>query len=174
VNSLARPSAVASAGGSQPPPRESGLKFGGYSSKIFPEQSRQNWHGQIGTQASAGGGSEISGLSAKNILSQVASASPSERAELGSLLHSTKKAPKKVVASDLYFNPAMDCFVDTEGNCFYSNLNETTLDPIPNMDRKIGTLRPGVDRESAQQSNFVEAKERSRKRKNRRNRTRKN
>jgi hypothetical protein len=89
-------------------------------------------------------------------------------------LASNKKAPKKVVASDLYFNPAMDCFVDTEGNCFYSNLNERTLDPIPNMGRKIGTLRPGVNREKAQPSNFVEAKERSRKRKNRRNRTRKN
>jgi hypothetical protein len=86
----------------------------------------------------------------------------------------SKKAPKKVVASDLYFNPAMDCFIDTEGNCFYSNLNETTLDPIPNMDRKIGTLLPDINREKAQPSNFVEAKERSRKRKNRRNRTRKN
>ena len=68
----------------------------------------------------------------------------------------------------------MDCFVDKEGNCFYSNLNETTLDPVPNMDRKIGTLRPGVDREKAQPSNFVESNARSRKRKNRRNRTRKN
>jgi hypothetical protein len=85
----------------------------------------------------------------------------------------SKKAPKKVVAN-LYFNPAMDCYVDTEGNCFYSNLDERTLDPIPNMSRMIGKLRPGVNREKAQPSNFVEAKERSRKRKNRRNRTRKN
>ena len=88
-------------------------------------------------------------------------------------LASNKKAPKKVVA-DLYFNPAMDCFIDQEGNCFYSNLNETTLDPIPNMSRMIGKLRPGVNRESAQPSNFVASNARSRKRKNRRNRTRKN
>ena len=123
--------------------------------------------------ASAGGGSEISGLSVKNILSKVANASKSEREELASLLGSSKKAPNKVTAN-LYFNPAMDCFIDQEGNCLYSNLNETTLDPVPNMDRKIGKLRPGVNREKAQPSNFVESDARSRKRKNRRNRTRKN
>ena len=123
---------------------------------------------------SAGGGSEISGLSFKNILSKVANASKSEREHISSLLSSSKKAPNKVVAHDLYYNPAMDCFVDKEGNCFYSNLNETTLDPIPNMSRMIGKLRPGVDREKAQPSNFVESNARSRKRKNRRNRTRKN
>ncbi len=88
-------------------------------------------------------------------------------------LASNKKAPKKVEAN-LYFNPAMDCFIDKDGNCFYSGLNENTLDPKPDMNRKIGTLRPGVNREKAQPSNFVEAKERSRKRKNRRNHTRKN
>ena len=124
--------------------------------------------------ASAGGGSKISGLSAKNILSKVANASKSERAELASLLSSSKKAPNKVVAHDLYYNPAMDCFIDQEGNCLYSNLNETTLDPVPNMSRMIGKLRPGVNREKAQPSNFVESDARSRKRKNRRNRTRKN
>ena len=120
--------------------------------------------------ASAGGGPSV-----QNILSQVASASESEKARLQSLLPppASAKRPNKVEA-DLYFNPAMDCFVDKEGNCFYSNLNETTLDPVPNMDRKIGTLRPGVDREKAQPSNFVESNARSRKRKNRRNRTRKN
>ena len=58
--------------------------------------------------ASAGGGSKISGLSAKNILSKVANASKSERAELASLLSSSKKAPNKVVAHDLYYNPAME------------------------------------------------------------------
>ena len=68
----------------------------------------------------------------------------------------------------------MDCFIDQEGNCLYSNLNETTLDPVPNMSRMIGKLRPGVNREKAQPSNFVESDARSRKRKNRRNRTRKN
>ena len=38
----------------------------------------------------------------------------------------------------------------------------------------IGKLRPGVDGEQAQPSNFTAAKANSRKRKNRRNRTRKN
>ena len=67
-------------------------------------------------------------------------------------------AKKKVVA-DLYFNPAMDCFIDLEGNCFYSDLHETTLDPIPDMDRKIGTIPKEVDREKAQPSDFTEAEE---------------
>ena len=67
-------------------------------------------------------------------------------------------AKKKVVA-DLYFNPAMDCFIDLEGNCFYSDLDETTLDPIPDMDRKIGTIPKEVDREKAQPSDFTEAEE---------------
>jgi hypothetical protein len=67
-------------------------------------------------------------------------------------------AKKKVVA-DLYFNPAIDCFIDLEGNCFYSDLDETTLDPIPDMDRKIGTIPKEVDREKAQPSDFTEAEE---------------
>ena len=67
-------------------------------------------------------------------------------------------AKKKVVA-DLYFNPAMDCFIDLEGNCFYSDLDETTLDPIPDMDRKIGTIPKEVDREKAQPSDFIEGEE---------------
>ena len=67
-------------------------------------------------------------------------------------------AKKKVVA-DLYFNAAMDCFIDLEGNCFYSDLDETTLDPIPDMDRKIGTIPKEVDREKAQPSDFKEAEE---------------
>ena len=67
-------------------------------------------------------------------------------------------AKKKVVA-DLYFNPEMDCFIDLEGNCFYSDLHETTLDPIPDMDRKIGTIPKEVDREKAQPSDFTEAEE---------------
>ena len=65
---------------------------------------------------------------------------------------------KKVVA-DLYFNAAMDCFIDLEGNCFYSDLDETTLDPIPDMDRKIGTIPKGMDREKAQPADFTEAEE---------------
>ena len=68
-------------------------------------------------------------------------------------------AAKKKVVADLYFNPAMDCFIDLEGNCFYSDLDETTLDPIPDMDRKIGTIPKEVDREKAQPSDFTEAEE---------------
>ena len=67
-------------------------------------------------------------------------------------------AKKKVVA-DLFYNPAMDFFIDLEGNCFYSDLDEKTLDPIPDMDRKIGTIPKEVDREKAQPSDFTEAEE---------------
>ena len=67
-------------------------------------------------------------------------------------------AKKKVVA-DLYFNPAMDCFIDLEGKCFYADLDETTLDPIPDMDRQIGTIPKEVDREKAQPSDFTEMEE---------------
>ena len=66
---------------------------------------------------------------------------------------------KKKVSADLYFNPAMDCFIDLEGNCFYSDLDEKTLDPIPDMDRKIGTIPKEVDREKAQPSDFIEGEE---------------
>ena len=78
------------------------------------------------------------------------------------------------VANDLVFNPELDCFVDREGKCFYADLNETTLEPIPNKSRIVGKLRPGLNREKAQSSNFIASNARSRKRKNRRNRTRKN
>ena len=65
---------------------------------------------------------------------------------------------KKVVA-DLYYNPAMDCFIDLEGKCFYADLDETTLDPIPDMDRQIGTVKEGVEREKAQPADFIEMEE---------------
>jgi hypothetical protein len=67
-------------------------------------------------------------------------------------------AKKKVVA-DLYYNAAMDCFIDLEGKCFYADLDETTLDPIPDMDRQIGTIPKEVDREKAQPSDFTEMEE---------------
>ena len=125
--------------------------------------------GRVKSKAYAGGGV----LSAKNMLSQLASASPSEREEIRSLL-SVKKAPTKVIANDLVFNPVLDCYVDQEGKCFYADLDETTLEPIPNKSRIVGKLRPGVNGDQAQESNFIAAKANSRKRKNRRNRTRKN
>jgi len=78
------------------------------------------------------------------------------------------------VADNLVYNPVLNCFINSEGICFFADLDETTLEPIPDMSRIIGRIRPGLDREEARESNFVPAKERSRKRKNRRNRTRKN
>jgi hypothetical protein len=125
------------------------------------------------TRASAGGASEISVLSAKNMLSKVASASPSEIEHISSLLGPVK-SPKKVVASDLVYNSELDCFIDSEGTCYYADLDEHTLEPKADMSKIIGRIRPGVHGEQAQASNFVPAKERSRKHKNRRNRTRKN
>ena len=68
-------------------------------------------------------------------------------------------APVKKVEADLYFHAAMDCFIDLEGKCFYADLDETTLDPIPDMDRQIGTIPKEVDREKAQPSDFTEAEE---------------
>ena len=126
-------------------------------------QSRRNYTRNLVNSLARPSASASAGGGVNNVLSHF----EKER------LTSSKKAPTKVVA-DLYFNPAMDCFIDQEGNCLYSDLNERTLDPIPNMSRMIGKLRPGVNREKAQPSNFVESDARSRKRKNRRNRTRKN
>ena len=78
------------------------------------------------------------------------------------------------VANDLVLNPLLDVFIDKEGNCYRADLDETTLEPIPDMSRIIGRIRPGVDREAARESNFITAKANSRKRKNYHNRTRKN
>jgi len=122
------------------------------------------------TRASAGGGSV---LSLQEFISLMSKPSNEEREHISSLLGPVK-SPKKIIANNLVFNPVLDCFVDREGKCFYADLNETTLEPIPNMSKMIGKIRPGVAGEQAQASNFVPAKERSRKRKNSRNRTRKN
>ena len=108
--------------------------------------------------ASAGG-------SVNNVLSHFASASESAKA-------SAKVAP--IIADDLVYNELLGAFISRDGTCFYSDFDENTLEAIPDMSRIIGRLRPGVNRESAQPSNFVASNARSRKRKNRRNRTRKN
>ena len=81
------------------------------------------------------------------------------KTEVKAVVPAPSAPAKKKVVADLYFNPAMDCFIDLEGNCFYSDLHETTLDPIPDMDRKIGTIPKEVDREKAQPSDFTEAEE---------------
>jgi hypothetical protein len=128
-------------------------------------------------QSSAGSGGGGGGAQLKSFIN-ILSAPPTEeeRRELISLLQPAKASAKVApsIVGNLVYNSVLDCFIDKEGNCFASNINETTFDPIPNMSKVIGKLRPGVNREKAQLSNFVEAKERSRKRKNRRNRTRKN
>jgi hypothetical protein len=169
----ARSATRSSAGGGGSLNRESGLKYGGFRSKIFSEQpTYTQWHGQIGTQASAGGGEAVV-ASAKNFMSTLASTSPSEREHISSLLGHVKN-PKKVVASDLVYNSELECFIDQEGNCYHADLDETRLNPIPDMSKIVGRIRPGVDREQAKESNFIASNARSRKHKNRRNRTRKN
>lgn len=171
---------------------KAGIKNGRYSrqgsereSNLAKARSMLKWYNNAAAKGKEGGKAFQSRRNyARNLVNSLAH--PSAVASAGGgvnnvlshfekeRLASSKKAPTKVVAQDLYFNPAMDCFVNQEGNCFYSNLNETTLDPIANMDRKIGTLRPGIDREKAQPSNFIASNARSQKRKNRRNCTRKN
>ena len=62
----------------------------------------------------------------------------------------TEPKPKeRKPVKELIYNEAADCFIDTKGNCFYADLDETTLDPIPDMGRKIGTIKAGVKRKDA-------------------------
>ena len=68
-------------------------------------------------------------------------------------------APVKKVEADLYFNAAMDCFIDLEGKCFYADLDETTLNPIPDMDRMIGTIPKEMDRKKATEADFTPSEE---------------
>ena len=68
-------------------------------------------------------------------------------------------APVKKVEADLYFHAAMDCFIDLEGKCFYADLDETTLNPIPDMDRMIGTIPKEVDRKKATEADFTPSEE---------------
>ena len=68
-------------------------------------------------------------------------------------------APVKKVEADLYFNAAMDCFIDLEGKCFYADLDEATLNPIPDMDRMIGTIPKEMDRKKATEADFTPSEE---------------
>jgi len=121
--------------------------------------------------ASAGGGSALSLQEFRSLMSKP---SNEEKKEILYSLLGHVKNPKKVVASDLVYNSELECFIDQEGNCYGSDLNENTLESKPDMSKIIGRIRPGVDRESAQPSNFIASNARSRKHKNRHNRTRKN
>ena len=74
-----------------------------------------------------------------------------------------KAAP--VIADHLVFNLQLDAFINPEGVCYYSDLDETTLEPIPNMNRIIGSIPKGdkpltvEERENAEPAAFKAAEE---------------
>ena len=71
----------------------------------------------------------------------------------------TEKKPVQVIADDLTLNPVLDCFINSEGVCFYADLDETTLEPIPDMSRIIGSIPKGMDPEAATEKDFKKAEE---------------
>ena len=206
--------------------RESGLKFGGFSSKIFLSQqctnkasahstlcsgcakkfekhqepnkkgkvdleAWSNWHGVIGGSVPAKdrmvgsdysekvyadwGAAPKSGPSSakKSSAGSSEAAAPAPAPAKKEVKVEPKKevkpkvaavvappvAPVKKVEADLYFNAAMDCFIDLEGKCFYADLDETTLNPIPDMDRMIGTIPKEMDRKKATEADFTPSEE---------------
>lgn len=70
-----------------------------------------------------------------------------------------EKKPTQVIADDLTLNPVLDCFINSEGVCFYADLDETTLEPIPDMSRIIGSIPKGMDPEEATEKDFKKAEE---------------
>jgi hypothetical protein len=70
-----------------------------------------------------------------------------------------EKKPVPVIADDLTFNPVLDCFINTEGVCFYADMDEKTLEPIPDMSRIVGSIPKGVDPEAATDDDFKKAEE---------------
>jgi hypothetical protein len=69
----------------------------------------------------------------------------------------TGKKPVQVIADDLTLNPVLDCFINSDGVCFYADLDEDTLDPIPDMSRIIGSIPKGKDPEEATEKDFTPA-----------------
>ena len=70
--------------------------------------------------------------------------------------------PKKVVISipaDLVENSELSCFIDSEGICYYADFDEDTLESIPDMDRIVGSIPKGVDRETATKEDYTETEE---------------
>ena len=57
---------------------------------------------------------------------------------------------------NLVYNTELDCFINMKGECFAADLNEETLEPIPDMDQKIGTIKDGINPENATENDFVE------------------
>ena len=70
-----------------------------------------------------------------------------------------EKKPVQIIADDLTYNPVLDCFINSEGVCFYSDLDETTLEPLPDMSRIIGSIPKGMDPEEATEKDFKKAEE---------------
>jgi hypothetical protein len=70
-----------------------------------------------------------------------------------------EKKPTQVIADDLTLNPVLDCFINSEGVCFYADMDETTLEPIPDMSRIIGSIPKGMDPEEATEKDFKKAEE---------------
>ena len=70
-----------------------------------------------------------------------------------------EEKPVQSIADDLVFNPVLECFIDEEGICYDHNLDETTLDPIPDMSRIVGSIPKGMDPEAATEKDFKEAEE---------------
>ena len=70
--------------------------------------------------------------------------------------------PKKLVISipaDLVENSELSCFIDSEGLCYYADFDEDTLESIPDMDRIVGSIPKGVDRETATKEDYTEVEE---------------
>jgi hypothetical protein len=95
---------------------------------------------------------------------------PKKEAPSNAAVAPAPSAPQKkaapVIADELVFNLQLDAFINPEGVCFFSDLDETTLDPIPNMDRIIGSIPKKGDkpltveeRENAIPDDFKEAAE---------------
>jgi len=95
---------------------------------------------------------------------------PKKEAPSNAAVAPAPSAPQKkaapVIADELVFNLQLDAFINPEGVCFFSDLDETTLEPIPNMDRIIGSIPKKSDkpltveeREAAELADFKEAEE---------------
>ena len=75
------------------------------------------------------------------------------------VLPPVEKKPVQIIADDLVFNPVLDCFINKEGVCFYADLEETTLEPIPNMSQIVGSIPKGMDPGAAEEKDFKKAEE---------------
>ncbi len=192
VSPHARPSAVASAGGGGEEDENENCPAEGLSGPPQLPNATRNARlmGRMTKEAKAGLSKEDKKrfCELKKMASEErkASRTPQEQAKIDARVAAMQagRAKSKVaaggggegvrsVADDLVLNPILDCFIDREGKCYYADLDETTLKPIPDISRIVGRIRPGVDREQAKESNFIVPNTRSRKRRNLRNRTRK-